>query len=720
MERFYSYSDQRDDDSNSNPSTSQVDFNDVFGGPPRRSSGFSGEEGEPGWCRWPVESEREKPVFGDDSGVRRRYTNNKKAKDFFDDIFGGEESQSQSPSGCSTPKKRDGDGFSPALQPLASSLPPSFSLPATSTRAADLRIFGSPPSSRNPLDDNDIGPSNGLAFSDSHLSRFSAQHKELREDLKPSNRQSLLSKEFSNLGVSDEVNKGNNLKQDTSVNDVSPDNNDNTSNDKFHFSIYKWASKGVTLATPLRTERNSRTKNKFKLEKCSRAEDWIVTEITTQNDSPAIYNESSLARNEKPDVSKATSASIQNKVDSDQTGKHIVSAKASIDSVSSRQTLFKDVLVSSITKESKAESNSRSTGEIVFYGKTEAANETQKHESKSLHSLFGKSNKKQVYMSDGDEITRKARDEKTAKSSKKLSSNLDIPINPKKQDYDEITRNEREGNTAKSSKNLSSNFDIPMNPKKQDEKRKTFPIRGVEYTKATSQALLSPGRSMGKGRVKGKVKDFVQIFNQEAETKPKAGSKSRLQGYAYKQKGAVRANNDVDGEAEQSRTEISNIEITDVPANSFSQQDDISASAEIHDISFAEDIGDKDESFHENFTIHVLSQNEDEVSQNQEIQEIQVIDKKIQQWSKGKEGNIRSLLSTLQYVLWPNCGWKPVPLVDIIEGNAVKRSYQRALLSLHPDKLQQKGATSDQKYIAEKVFDILQEAWTQFNMVGQL
>lgn len=49
-----------------------------------------------------------------------------------------------------------------------------------------------------------------------------------------------------------------------------------------------------------------------------------------------------------------------------------------------------------------------------------------------------------------------------------------------------------------------------------------------------------------------------------------------------------------------------------------------------------------------------------------------------------------------------------MPLVDIIEGNAVKRSYQRALLCLHPDKLQQKGASSDQKYIAEKVFDILQ------------
>lgn len=59
-------------------------------------------------------------------------------------------------------------------------------------------------------------------------------------------------------------------------------------------------------------------------------------------------------------------------------------------------------------------------------------------------------------------------------------------------------------------------------------------------------------------------------------------------------------------------------------------------------------------------------------------------------------------------VLWPESGWKPVPLVDIIEGNSVKRSYQKALLCLHPDKLQQKGAASLQKYIAEKVFEILQ------------
>ena len=59
-------------------------------------------------------------------------------------------------------------------------------------------------------------------------------------------------------------------------------------------------------------------------------------------------------------------------------------------------------------------------------------------------------------------------------------------------------------------------------------------------------------------------------------------------------------------------------------------------------------------------------------------------------------------------VLWPNSGWRPIPLVDIIEANAVKKAYQRALLCLHPDKLQQKGASPYQKLIAEKVFDILQ------------
>ncbi|KAK7351694.1 hypothetical protein VNO77_11318 [Canavalia gladiata] len=667
--------------SSTNPSTPQrnsdVDFTDVFGGPPRWSSvterreslngleDWSGEDGETG--------EGEKPVFGEENGNRRRYPNKK--KEFFDDIFGGEES----PNVCSTPKKRDGEGLrsrvmSPAADPVASSaLPLPFSLPAKMTNGVDLPTFGSPSRSRNPLNDSIIA-SNGLGSSDYHLSRFSSQptqRKELKSDSKSSYQRSLLSQELS----SDKADKGSNMnmKQDMSMSEDSA----SASNGQFHFSIYKWASKEVPLVMPLRTERTSRTKDKDKLERCSSAKEWMVSEITAQN--PTAHNGSSLLNNRKQDVSTISTAT-QNEADSHQIVEQIVSAKALSDIPSRPQTVTKDVLGSSISCDARAvEPSTHSTSEIRFSGKTKAASKTQKLEPKPLHSLFKESEEKH--------------------------------------DYDEMIRRENEENKTKSTKKLSAVFDVTANPRKQEEK--TVFLRDVGHSKATSQGSLSLSENMGKGRVKGKVKEFVRIFNQEAVTKPRVDSKSRLQGSAYKQRDALRTKNDVEeGDPERSKKENSATEATNMFGNNLSHQDDISASA-IPDISFAV-IGDKDDSFHGNFVIEVLTQDEGEILQNQENQEIQVINNKIQRWSKGKEGNIRSLLSTLQHVLWPECGWKPVPLVDIIEGNAVKRAYQRALLCLHPDKLQQKGAAPHQKYIAEKVFDILQEAWTQFNMLGAL
>lgn len=59
-------------------------------------------------------------------------------------------------------------------------------------------------------------------------------------------------------------------------------------------------------------------------------------------------------------------------------------------------------------------------------------------------------------------------------------------------------------------------------------------------------------------------------------------------------------------------------------------------------------------------------------------------------------------------ILWPNSGWFPVPLTNINESPKVKKAYQKARLCLHPDKLQQRGATLPQKYIAEKAFSVLQ------------
>ncbi|GER54597.1 chaperone DnaJ-domain superfamily protein [Striga asiatica] len=93
----------------------------------------------------------------------------------------------------------------------------------------------------------------------------------------------------------------------------------------------------------------------------------------------------------------------------------------------------------------------------------------------------------------------------------------------------------------------------------------------------------------------------------------------------------------------------------------------------------------------------------------------ETLDFEIKRWAAGKEGNLRALLSTLQYVLWPECGWQPVSLTDLITGASVKKVYRKATLCIHPDKVQQKGATLQQKYIAEKVFDLLKEAWNKFN-----
>ncbi|XP_043720598.1 auxilin-related protein 2-like [Telopea speciosissima] len=93
----------------------------------------------------------------------------------------------------------------------------------------------------------------------------------------------------------------------------------------------------------------------------------------------------------------------------------------------------------------------------------------------------------------------------------------------------------------------------------------------------------------------------------------------------------------------------------------------------------------------------------------------ETLDIEIKRWAAGKEGNLRALLSTLQYVLWPECGWQPVSLTDLITAASVKKVYRKATLCIHPDKVQQKGANLQQKCIAEKVFDLLKEAWNKFN-----
>ncbi|KAM7253108.1 hypothetical protein ACFE04_025726 [Oxalis oulophora] len=112
-----------------------------------------------------------------------------------------------------------------------------------------------------------------------------------------------------------------------------------------------------------------------------------------------------------------------------------------------------------------------------------------------------------------------------------------------------------------------------------------------------------------------------------------------------------------------------------------------------------------------------MNQRERQTQQEQEERQriADAMDLKIKRWAAGKEGNMRALLSSLQQVLWPECGWHPVSLTDLITSTSVKKVYRKATLYVHPDKVQQKGATLQQKYIAEKVFDLLKEAWNKFD-----
>ncbi|XP_019182565.1 PREDICTED: auxilin-like protein 1 [Ipomoea nil] len=92
----------------------------------------------------------------------------------------------------------------------------------------------------------------------------------------------------------------------------------------------------------------------------------------------------------------------------------------------------------------------------------------------------------------------------------------------------------------------------------------------------------------------------------------------------------------------------------------------------------------------------------------------ETLDAEVKRWSSGKEGNLRALLSTLQYILGPESSWHPIPLTEVITSAAVKKAFRKATLCVHPDKLQQRGASIQQKYICEKVFDLLKDAWNKF------
>ncbi|EKM59999.1 uncharacterized protein PHACADRAFT_250840 [Phanerochaete carnosa HHB-10118-sp] len=90
------------------------------------------------------------------------------------------------------------------------------------------------------------------------------------------------------------------------------------------------------------------------------------------------------------------------------------------------------------------------------------------------------------------------------------------------------------------------------------------------------------------------------------------------------------------------------------------------------------------------------------------------VDARLMVWKGGKETNLRALVASLDSVLWPELGWQKVGMHELVTPAQVKIRYTKAIAKLHPDKLNTRNTTLEQRMIANGVFGSLNEAWNAF------
>ncbi|MCD7448486.1 hypothetical protein HAX54_042623 [Datura stramonium] len=697
----------------------EMDFNDVFGGPPRR---FSVQEARTRHSfNDPMESEEdsaalprnswngfnEKPVFGAENANRRR----NQGDNFYDDIFKVDESYSSNPGSRVLSPVRP---LSPKVEAFGTSLPAQFSLPAKLTKATDLPTFAS-----------------------GSLSPHKKREKEMKNDAPIFYRQSPLSREGTVVGddlrymsESDEQDTGGNLKKSGESME------DSSSEYQFHFSIYKWAGKGVPMLVSLKGGKHFKSKEKTKFERSSSSNARMDND-NTDTSSPLGRNanfsrdanfHSFTTRSKNPESSDKANGIVGETLG--------VPKSKSIRSVKDDAGVDDTILRTEREVEEPQFRQKTGLGDRIQIEIPRNSEETKKDNLKPLRAFLVNEAEEKGDTKMAQETERKSN---TVKATQSAKSNAKVKENVKKTD-DEFDKNLKKGDV-----------EITDNMPKRDSQAKRKGKRGLDKktivdTGSLQSSPLRPTENSTKAGIKGKVQDFVKMFNHEVHSKPQEGE-SRSKSFRWKassnsgveseksfsmpkaneklQSSTINKTQDATPNVEQnlnkqdkttkySQTKTPTPQTKDysdekaAPSTNESKRDDRKAS-----------VGSMDDLFGGNYVVEELFEDQDGASQtNGKSEDNQASDAKIKQWSQGRKGNIRSLLSTLQLVLWPESGWKPVALMDLIEGNQVKRAYQRALLYIHPDKLQQKGAAAHQKYIAEKVFDILQEAWDHFNSLG--
>jgi len=83
---------------------------------------------------------------------------------------------------------------------------------------------------------------------------------------------------------------------------------------------------------------------------------------------------------------------------------------------------------------------------------------------------------------------------------------------------------------------------------------------------------------------------------------------------------------------------------------------------------------------------------------------------RVEAWQQGK--NLRTMLVTLHEVAPTSSGWVPVQLCQVVQPADVKSVYRKAVLAVHPDKLDQ--SKPGEKTLGHLVFQTLCDQWNVF------
>jgi hypothetical protein len=365
---------------------------------------------------------------------------------------------------------------------------------------------------------NKDGASNGISnYTYSPLSRSASLTNLVRDELTNdvswqsalSKEPSLCSEESSNVTKPEETDKSRNLKRDSDGSEIP------TNRNQFHFSIYKWATKGLPFAMPLRGANKSRLNEKCKLQRCSSTNGWTTCEGIARElrsatphdiDIPSFSGRMEL---DKQDDHFLFDTSIQGEVEACQILEDTSFPISELDTPSNLQVIFEDGPINSALGAS-IETKHHSAPETGSSGKTKeeisvVTQEAYKTKLKPLSSQLSENDYEQgkpcsrskhaphvislithlFYLAGNDEMTIKTGlKESKVKSTKKSSAVLDVSENLKDEDE-----------TANSVGVDKANFQFP--PTKSRD-------------------------SFGKNRVRGKVKvkEFVKIFNQGVPEKP--------------------------------------------------------------------------------------------------------------------------------------------------------------------------------------------------------